>query len=98
MTLIMGLSNSGKTTYSLKFNNVVHLDDLYNLSLAEKQEIYSSTEEDVCIEGIYLRRKDREFILDAIKAEKRICIFLNTPLEECLSRETRKRPSFMFFT
>ena len=95
--LICGLPNAGKTTYSNKFESVLHYDDISRLSFAERNEIYRNTDAE-CIEGIYNTIKSRKNILECVKeTDKRVCIWIDTPLEICLERERnyRHRPEQM---
>ena len=49
----------------------------------------------MCVEGVYNTIKERKTLLDSVKhQDKKICIWLDTPLEECIEREKnyRKRP------
>lgn len=100
ITLICGLPNAGKTTYSKKYLNTIHLDDflksakspksLYNLC---NETAAALDEENVCIQGVYELKKQRMDLLNLIKDkhDKKICIWINTPLQECLKREDRDR-------
>ena len=98
LTLICGIPNAGKTTLSRKFDNVVHLDGRYcnNGEYDRINRIASQTKGDICVEGIYLKRAEREALIKAYNG-KSVCIWLNTPLDECLKREKeyRKRPLFL---
>lgn len=93
MVLIIGLPNSGKTTHSSKYSNVIHYDDYMN---GDKViELMQASPKEAVIEGIYNRRKGREWLLSAVRdGERKVCIWLDTPVEECLRREKeyRKRP------
>lgn len=88
LTLICGLPNAGKTTYSQQFEKVIHADDVKrHRTLCEM----ISKMDDVTVEGLYIVSHMRKELLKAYKGEKKVCIFLNTPLEECLRREDRHR-------
>ena len=93
MILIIGLPNSGKTTLSSKYANVIHYDDYMD---GDKViELMHESEDEVVIEGIYNRRKGRARLLSVCPhGERKVCIWLETPVEECLRRERayRKRP------
>ena len=94
MTLICGIPNAGKTTYSQRFEYVVHMDDvaIKGHPMSRICEIISNAEEDVCVEGVFISRLQRKQLVDACKPEwKKMCIWLDTPLEECLRRENRGR-------
>ena len=92
MILIIGIPNSGKTTYSLQYSNVIHFDnepglcrDIYK-NIIEKVSLNNN----LVIEGVYARIKDREELVKASKIHN-TCIWINTPLETCLSREDEYR-------
>lgn len=89
LTLICGISNAGKTTYSSKYKNTIHLDDFKTVkevcSIVQKEK-----EKDVCVQGIFCLSRHRKQLCNVYNGNK-ICIWLNTPLEECISRENRNR-------
>lgn len=91
MILIIGIPNSGKTTYSENFEKVIHYDNFKLTTLDRHIQILTliKNNDNICIEGVYedsKRRKD--LIREAkFKNEKTICIWLNTPVEECIRRE-----------
>lgn len=102
LTLICGLPNAGKTTYSKRFRNVVHLDMMYPKLLfdkyAECARRASMYDGDVCVEGLFTERRWRKMLLDACPHQSpRVCIWLNTALGECMEREDafRKRSRHM---
>ena len=87
-TMIIGLPNAGKTTYSSEYKNVIHIDEVRSKEAIEmiKQA------DDVCVEGVFPfsnRRKD--FLKSYNGNGKKICIWLNTAFEECVKRENRNR-------
>ena len=98
LTLICGIPNAGKTTYSSKYDNVIHLDDMHirggkynNCNI-----LAGKTEGDVVVEGVYVTAKQRrELISSCIRKSPKICIWIDTPLDVCIEREKkyRKRPS-----
>lgn len=92
LTLICGLPNAGKTTYSNLFDSVLHYDDILRLSKDERMQLYQQTDAE-CIEGIYNTKKSREIILEHTNRSCNICIWIDTPKEECIDRENRGRPS-----
>ena len=92
LTLICGIPNAGKTTYSQKYDNVIHLDDVQRTSVICEMV---ANEEDVCVEGAFLDSRRRRKIADAYKGKK-VCIWLNTPLDECIARENRGRQKGLF--
>lgn len=99
ITLICGLPNAGKTTYSSRYDSVIHFDAIPHTNTMEQfakcNEMASKASGDVCVEGVYNSVKRRKELLKAcIHHDRKVCIWLDTPLEECLSRERsyRKRP------
>lgn len=101
MTLICGIPNAGKTTFSAQYGSVIHFDRIPHKNVNEQfkrcNELAAQSNGDVCVEGVYNRRKRRLELLEAVKDKqgKRICIWLDTPIEICLKRENRGRPSFI---
>ena len=99
ITLICGLPNAGKTTYSARYKNVVHFDECPMPRHVIFEHIVAKAEGDICAEGICNSKKSRESFLRAIahKKERKVCIWIDTPLEECIRREKafRKRPITM---
>ena len=55
ITLICGLPNAGKTTYSRQFENVIHLDDfrknhlIGDLCFQDCKDIVLNNDGDICI-------------------------------------------------
>lgn len=96
LTLICGIPNSGKTTYSARLENVIHLDDAPLMARYEScNRDASQASGDVCVDGVYNQVWQRKKLLEACKHQSpKVCIWLDTPLEECLEREKnyRKRP------
>lgn len=99
LILICGIPNSGKTTYSQKFHNVIHLDEVQPINqshIAKVCEIISQCNKDIVIEGVCIDAYYRQQILNAAKHyDIKKCIWLNTPLEICLQRENRNRALFI---
>lgn len=93
MILIIGLPNAGKTTYSQRFKNVAHFDEVRRLPHEELYELYRQAE---VIEGVYGTKKDRELIT-ALRTEneRKICIWIDTPSDVCQQRENRGRSSYV---
>ena len=93
MTLIMGHPNAGKTTYSSRFSNVLHLDDFPFSKFLNCNEAVRRSDGNVVVEGIYNLRCRRIKLLEAVagKSCHNVCIWIDTPIEECLSRESRGR-------
>lgn len=84
MTLICGIPNAGKTTYSMQYKNVVHLDDYgHCLWTCLKKAV---TFENPVIEGVYWGKKERKELINAKDWGNRACIWLDTPVDECVKR------------
>ena len=98
LTLICGLPNAGKTTFSKRYDNVIHLDDVRPQGKAPTKVIHDMVAEqgDVCVEGTYLVARQRRELANAYKGEWKVCIWLDTPLEECIARENRGRSKSLF--
>ena len=94
MTLVCGMPNSGKTAYSERFENVIHFDDYLGGRYREGYKVASETDE-VCVEGLFQRRKTRMELLEACGHERNVCIFLDTPAEVCMQREMFKGHTYM---
>ena len=97
--MICGLPNSGKTTFSQQFNNVIHLDDIPSVEgqphMSTVCQLISEVKNDICIEGVFIIAQYRKMLVQSTNKQKKICIWLNTPLEECMRRENRGRTSFV---
>jgi tRNA uridine 5-carbamoylmethylation protein Kti12 len=91
MILICGLPNAGKTTYSQKYENVIHFDEVKGGRHRRDNVIAMvSADNDVTVEGVYDKAKDRRRLVEASQKEN-TCIWLNTPVDECIRRESRQR-------
>lgn len=97
MVLIIGLPNAGKTTYSKRFFGVVHFDDVKG-GRHKWDNVVKMVEADpsIVIEGVYAKASHRKPLIDACKGKK-ICIWLDTPMDVCVERERtgRKRSEHM---
>ena len=92
MILIMGRPNAGKTTYSQRFENVIHLDDFPFNKFLNCNAAVAKVKGEIVVEGIYNLRCRRKKLLESYHGtEEKVCIWLNTPIEECLRREDRGR-------
>lgn len=96
VTLICGLPNAGKTTYSRNYQNVIHLDDYRKKTFGidcyfECADTAANTKEDVCIEGIYNTKQQRIRLLTALRLAgipcRKVLVWLNTPMNVCMDRE-----------
>lgn len=94
MIVICGLPNAGKTTYSARYENVVHYDDL-GMTTAQRhnylKEIVKNDEKIVC-EGVFGEHKMREDLCRSATGRK-TCIWIDTPADVCRQRENRGRPT-----
>ncbi|MBO7673552.1 MAG: hypothetical protein J6S63_00925 [Atopobiaceae bacterium] len=81
--LVTGLPSAGKTTFA---PNALHYDDVRRLPRDERLAAYAQANE---VEGIFTTRASRAVLLDAWKGRegRRVCIWLDTPLETCIERE-----------
>lgn len=95
LRLIIGLPNSGKSSYAERFHNVIHYDDYLGQPEEVRQAAYKAAGGDVTIEGIYNTVAARKTVLDAVNADRRVCIWLDTPPEECSRRENRGRSQLL---
>lgn len=88
--LICGRSRAGKTTYTKPYPKAFHLDyGGYDRMIIKTMQ----AEDNVVIEGIYDTAERRKALLEAYKGEgKRICIWLDTPLDVIESRFGRWKP------
>lgn len=77
LTLICGLPRAGKTTYSQKYENVIHLDSSGAYLGVEKRVNHKYG--DIIVEGVYAKRGQRERLIAACNADNFKCIWLNTP-------------------
>lgn len=95
LTAIIGHPNAGKTTYSGRFENVIHFDDYLGGHYADGYAL-AATMEHVTVEGLFQRRKTRIELLDALAhhSHKR-CIWLDVPPEVCMRRPNFRGRAFM---
>lgn len=95
MILICGIPNAGKTTYSNRFDNVIHYDDVNSTEneplIITLLKLINACPENVCVEGLFLKAFYRKELVSNVNKKKKICIWLDTPLEECFKRELRER-------
>lgn len=98
LTLITGVPNAGKTTYSDKhFENVLHMDDLIVVGKHLPyvyERLRDSKGSDICVEGVFYAPSQRKMLADSYEGKKQ-CIWLDTPIDECKRRENRRRPLFI---
>ena len=91
MTLVIGLPNAGKTTYAQRFDHVLHLDNFPPSKFLNCNKAVADAGGDVVVEGIYNLRCRREPLLKSATGRK-VCIWIDTPVEECLRRSAFGRP------
>ena len=90
LTLICGIPNAGKTTFSERWSkSVVHLDETEGGCRAIR-EMVSRADGDITVEGVYLHHQQRRELARAYDGAK-LCIWLDTPLDVCIEREDRGR-------
>ena len=88
LTMICGLPNAGKTTYSKRYKNALHQDEIgtiNNVINAIKQ-----TDGEAVIEGYFGRQEERTRVLSAYNGKAR-CFFIDISVEESIRRENRNR-------
>ena len=99
ITLICGLPNAGKTTYSSQFTNVVHRDECPHPQYITFPQMVAETKGDVYAEGVYNTKITRKTFLNTVehRHERTVCIWLDTPLDVCIERENngRKRGEYL---
>ena len=99
ITLICGLPNAGKTTYSQRYDNVIHLDDCERPKRKHFEKLVAESVGDIVAEGVCNSVSNRRKFLKAIKhkPDKKVCILLDTPIAVCIERENnyRQRPASM---
>ena len=93
LTAIVGIPNAGKTTYSAKYDAVIHLDDVGQTERV--CELIKQMGDDVVVEGVFALPSQRKRLIEAYAGEYKRCIFLGVTLEECVKREDRGRPAWM---
>ena len=91
MILICGLPNAGKTTFSQRYENVIHFDEVKGGRHRRDKVIEMvSADNDLVVEGVYDKAKDRKHLAETSKA-KNTCIWLDVSVDECLKRESKYR-------
>lgn len=84
--LICGRSRAGKTTFSQFFDDVIHLDDYPPLTrFDDVLDVVRETGPDVVIDGVYNKR-ERLALLEVLRAQVKVCVFIDTPVEIIQSR------------
>ena len=94
LTLIFGISNAGKTTYSEKFPDTIHLDDFLSdrhKPYQELNEYIKDLQSDIYVEGLFLRREFRVDLIKATPNHRHVAILLKAPLDILIERERNYR-------
>ena len=86
MILICGIPNAGKTTYSSRYDNVIHFDEVLGRDRRDKVVEAVKQDNSVVVEGVYGKASERKRLAEASE-DHNTCIFLDTPLEKCEERE-----------
>lgn len=100
LVLICGLPNAGKTTYSLQYDNVVHVDEVVAQKRSLTDTLLDMIREadkesvDLCIEGVFPMANIRKMFRKEYSGKAK-CIWLDTPYEECIKRENRGRAQLL---
>ena len=84
LILICGRSRAGKTTYSQRFENVIHLDEVGFSYERCRSYVHDG---DVVVEGVYDKAQLRKSLLSSYSGDSRKCIWLDTPTEIRRSRK-----------
>ena len=93
MVVIIGIPNAGKTTYSRRYDGVVHYDDL-NLTTRQRYEHFNALAKqgNAVFEGVFGSKNRRvELVASCPEGEKKVCVWLDTSLTVCLERERTGR-------
>lgn len=85
LILICGLPRAGKTTYSQRYEDVIHLDTSGAFEGVIRR--LSHRDGDVVVEGVYRHASQRKELIRTYKGEGFKCIWLDTPLEVRMSRK-----------
>ena len=101
ITLICGRPRAGKTTYSKRFENVIHLDDSRFRSLEDRYDWVldriCGMKGDVVIDGIYSTPEQRKKLLHSYSGTGSKCIWIDTDINIISQRYgVFKRPPYPF--
>lgn len=88
LTMICGIPNAGKTTFSKRFDDVLHQDDVG--SIRRITEMIKQIDGDVVAEGYFGRQEERQRVREAHKGYSK-CIYLDISVDESIKREDRRR-------
>lgn len=84
ITLICGRCRAGKTTFSKRFPDVIHLDAVSRSGrerYTKVLELVSQRTDDVVVDGVYDKKEYRAELLKAYAGTGARCIWIDTPLE-----------------
>lgn len=88
LTMICGIPNAGKTTYSQRFGNALHQDELG--AMGNIVGAIGRMDGDIIIEGYFGTSRERRRVLGAHEGQSK-CIFIDITVEESIRREDRNR-------
>lgn len=89
LILICGHSRAGKTTFSQRFKNVIHLDDVHSFTAVIR--MIENITDDVVVEGIYYSPRERKELLSHYRGTGARVICIDTSQEV---REARMKHKF----
>lgn len=88
LTLICGLPNAGKTTFSQRYEDALHQDDIGTIDRIVNTISHKGG--DIVIEGYFGTCEARRRVRSSYSGKAR-CIFLDISVEESIRREDRNR-------
>lgn len=87
IVLICGVGRAGKSTYSKRFESVIHFDLMGRMSERYENIInIIDGKDEVVVEGLYNHREHRMNLLKAYKGNKRVCVWMDTPKSIVIER------------
>lgn len=78
LTLICGMPRAGKTTYSQRYDNVIHLD---GIGYHTVKSMVAEITDDIAVDGIYHDARTRERLAAVYTGQGKRCVWIDTPLE-----------------
>lgn len=91
LILICGRSRAGKTTYSQRFDNVLHCDSVRAKCGEKYPKIYElvAQEKDIVLDGLFETAELRKGLIGAYKGDSPMCcIWIDTDLETIALRSS----------
>lgn len=88
ITMICGLPNAGKTTFSKQYKDALHQDDIGTMD--NIINAINQIDGDVVIEGYFGTCDERKRVISAYNGNAK-CIFIDISVEESIRRENRNR-------